>query len=157
MNILDAAFNVVHDSPGGAESLAPRIGKNATTLNHELKRTGTAKLGLDTAEKITLVTDDLRILQAFATNCGQMLLPLPSIDVQPGDDCMAKLGDAVREFGELCQEVAQDLSDGTISDNEMRRIDRASGELIASLHALRESLSRRNLASKPLAFPKVAG
>lgn len=149
MNTLDAAFNLVHDYPGGAESLGPRVGKNATTLNHELKRTGTAKLGLDTAEKITLMTGDLRILQAFATNCGQMLLPLPCIDSQPVDDCMAKLGDTAREFGELCQEVAQDLADGSISDNEMRRIDRASGELIATLHSLRESLARRNVQGRP--------
>ncbi len=149
MDLIDVAFNVVHDYPGGAVSLAPRVGKNHTTLCHEVSRTGAAKLGLADAEKITLRTGDLRVLQAFALNCGQMLVPLPVLPDGVADDCMARLGVIAKEFGELCAEVASDLADGGISDNELGRIDRASGELIASVHALRESLARRNVAGKP--------
>ncbi|MDP3650924.1 MAG: hypothetical protein Q8R67_04490 [Rhodoferax sp.] len=148
MNVLDAAYNVVHDYPGGADSLAPRIDKNATTLCHEVSGTGTAKLALVTAQKITQRTGDLRILVAFATNCGQMLVPLPHSGVLPEDDCMLRLADAAKEFGELCREVAADLSDGSISDNELERIDTECGLLIASVHKLRESLAVRNLAGK---------
>ena len=39
--------------------------------------------------------------------------------------------------------------DGKISDNELARIDRECGELIASLHQVRESVARRNMAGKP--------
>ena len=46
MNLLDAAYHVVHDYPGGAQSLAPRMFKSATTLSHEVAADGTAKLGL---------------------------------------------------------------------------------------------------------------
>ena len=87
MHLRDVAFNVVHDSPGGAVSLAPRLGKSHTTLAHELNGTGTAKLGLMDAEKITLLLGDMRILQAYAANCGQMLVPLPDAAVLQGDDC----------------------------------------------------------------------
>ncbi len=149
MDLRDVAANVVHDYPGGAPSLAPRVGKNATTLAHELNGTGTAKLGLLDAEKITLRTGDLRILEAFALNCGQLLVPLPSADDGHPDDCMARLADTAREFGDLCTEVATDLVDGAISDNEMTRIDRECGELMSSLRTLREALARRNQASKP--------
>lgn len=149
MDLRDVAANVVHDYQGGAPSLAPRIGKNATTLSHELKGTGGAKLGLLDAEKITQRTGDLRILAAFAINCGQMLVPLPEALAVEGDDCMLRLADTAREFGELCQEVAADLADNTISDNELARIDRACGELIASMHSMREAVARRNMAGKP--------
>lgn len=149
MHLRDVAFNVVHDSPGGAVSLAPRLGKSHTSLAHELNGTGIAKLGLLDAEKITLLTGDLRILAAFAANCGQMLLPLPEAMVLSQDDCMLRLADTAREFGELCKEVGGDLSDGKISDNELGRINREGGELIASLHALLESLARRHADGKP--------
>jgi hypothetical protein len=149
MHLRDVAYNVVHDYPGGALSLAPRMGKNATSLAHELNGTGTSKLGLMDAEKITHLTKDLRILAAFATNCGQMLVPLPSaMDLGHDEDCMLRLADTAREFGELCKEVAGDLVDGHISDNELQRIDRECGELISSLHALREAVARRNVAGK---------
>lgn len=149
MDLRDVAANVVHDYPGGAPSLAPRIGKNPTTLAHEVHGTGAAKLGLLDAEKITQRSGDLRILAAFALNCGQMLIPLPAVPEGEPDDCMSKLADTAREFGDLCGEVATSLSDGTISDNELARIDRESSQLIASLGTLREALSRRNQAGKP--------
>lgn len=148
MNLLDAAYNSVHDYPGGAQSLAPRMGKSACSLSHEVTVTGTAKFGLLDAAKVVALTGDLRILQAFAANAGQMLVPLPHIDVQ-ANDSMLRLADAAREFGELCTAVASTLADGVITDNELERVDRESGELIASVHALRESLATRNFESKP--------
>lgn len=148
MNLLDAAYNLVADYPGGAHSLAPRIGKGVSTLSHELTATGTAKLGLLDAEKMTELADDNRILSAWATARGQMLLPLPKIAAQLDDDCMIRLAGSAKEFGEVCSEVASDLADGTITDNELARIDRETGELIASLQSLRASLAVRNQASK---------
>jgi hypothetical protein len=67
-------------------------------------------------------------------------------------DCMARLAATAREFGDLCSEVAGDLVDGAITDNELARIDRESGELMASLRALREALARCNRAGKPKEF-----
>lgn len=148
MNLLDAGYNVVHDYPGGADSLAPRLGKRGTYLCAEVAATGTAKLGLLDAEKITQLTGDLRILQAFAANCGQMLVPLPGALVMTSEDCMLRLASSAKEFGDLCTEVAGDLADGDINDNELTRIDRECGELIASVHSLRESLQKRNQAGK---------
>jgi len=155
MNLLDAAFNVVHDYKGGANSLAPRIGKSGTYLSNEVAATGTAKLGLLDAEKITQLTGDLRILVAFATNAGQMLVPLPHLGEFPQDDCMLRLADSAREFGALCQEVASDLADNKITDNELARIDKKCGQMIASAHALRESLALRNQAGKAAQLKQV--
>jgi hypothetical protein len=125
------------------------MGKSPTTLSHEVTATGTAKLGLLDAAKITDLSGDLRILSAWATNAGQMLVPLPDAARTGTDDCMLRLADTAREFGELCKEVAVDLADGSISDNELTRIDKDCGQLISSLHTLRASLSRRNQDGKP--------
>ncbi len=148
MDLRDVAANVVHDYAGGALSLAPRIGKNATTLAHEVHGTGAAKLGLLDAEKITLRTGDMRILEAFALNCGQMLVALPTgFDASP-DDCMARLTTAVSEFGDVCTIVSKDLGKKAISDNKLALIDKECGELIASVRALRTALASRNTSSK---------
>lgn len=157
MSLLDVAYNVVHDYPGGARSLAPRLSKNPTTLCHELTATGTAKLGLLDAKKITDMSGDLRILQAWATEASQMLVPLPTIDMAPGDDCLVRLADVAREFSETCSEVTKSLAgDGNVSDNELQLIDREIGEQIASLHALREALARNNQAAKPAHLRRAA-
>lgn len=107
MNPLDAAYNLVRDYPGGASSLAPRLDKNPSVLSHEVTATGSAKLGLLTAIKITELS------------------------------------------GDLCTEVAGDLKDSQINDNELKRIDLECGHLISTVHTLREALARRNLTGKP--------
>ena len=156
MNLLDAAYNVVHDYRGGAHVLGPRMGKSATTLSHEVAADGTAKLGLLDAAKITHLTGDLRILEAFATNAGQMIVPLPhALDID-SDDCMLRLAATVKEFGDFCTEVAGDLKDSQITDNELSRVDRECGELIASIYSLREALARRNQAGKPVHMRAVS-
>lgn len=148
MNLLDAAYHVAHDYPGGVPSLAPRLGKSDTTLYHEVKGIGAAKFGLLDAAKVTEMTGDLRILEVFAANMGQMLIPLPDARLTT-DDCMIRLGAVTSVFGELCHEVASDLSDGKISDNELKRINEDCGMLIARLHALQTALQQRNLVGKP--------
>jgi hypothetical protein len=144
MSLRDVAFNVVQDYPGGCRALAPRMDKNETTLAHELHGTGIAKLGLADGQKITQLTGDLRILERFANNCGQRIVPLPEAKTILNNDCMLRLADSAAEFGELFREIGVDLSDGKISDNEMARIDRECGILMASLHALRSALADRN-------------
>lgn len=148
MNLLDAAYLVVHDYKGGANSLAPRMGKSGTYLSAEVSATGTAKLGLLDAEKITNLTGDLRILEAFATNCGQMLVPLPMLDELQIDDCMLRLADSMKAAGDLCKEVASDLSDGSLNDNEMANIEAVTGKAIASMNLLVNSLTARHQAEK---------
>ncbi len=149
MNVLDASYHVVHDYKGGAQALGLRLGKNGATLSHEVAGFGTAKLGLLDTVKITHMTGDLRILEAWAGEAGQMLVPLPRFDVNLGDDCMLRLAATVKEFGDMCSEAAVSLQDGCVTDNELARFDRECGELIAAVHSLRQALQERNIASKP--------
>ena len=137
MNVMDAAYNVVHDAPGGSDSLAPRLGKASVTLSHEVARVGTAKLGLDTAVKVSLLTGDFRILDAFALQCGRMTVPLPDADGVPAGDClMARLGELLGESSDVVREATHALLDGCISGNDLARIERECGQLVRSVGLL---------------------
>lgn len=149
MSLMDAALNVAEDFPGGASALARAIDKNHWTFLHELNETGTAKLGLMTSLKMTRRTGDLRILLAYAAECGQMCLPLPDSLTQSGDECMSALSSLVRESGDVCQELCKALgSDGDINDNELANIQREGGELMAALQKLMVTAQCRNMAGK---------
>lgn len=156
MNVLDAAANVAEDYPGGGTALAHRIGKNPTTLLQELRGTAGTKLGLDTAVKMTARSGDLRILHAFAAECGQMCMPLPEALAVEGDDICMALAATSREFADLCQVACAALADGRVSDNEQRQMEREGGELIASLHGLLQAFLARNAADKPVALRAAA-
>lgn len=132
MNVIDAAYNVVHDYPGGADSLGPRVGKSGTTLSHEVSRTGTAKLGLETAVAVTALSRDHRILEAFAAQCGRFTLPLPEALQEGGDCVLSRLGDLLREQSHVVREVTMASADGVYTPNERKKIATEVGQLIAT-------------------------
>lgn len=129
MDIMDAARNVAEDHRGGCKALAERIGKNHTTLAHELSEIGTAKLGLRTALKISKFTSDTRILNAFAEEMGCMVLPLPSALAVDGDDAMRLVSTLACEFNDVVQSFVQAMADGRVTENEVDALTRQWGEL----------------------------
>jgi hypothetical protein len=151
-DLLHAASNVAEDYPGGASALARAIDKNPNTFLHELAETGTAKLGLKTAQKMTLRTRDLRILNAFAASCGAMVLPLPEALSLEGDDCMLRVAETAKEFSDLVQVVSSSISGG-INANEMARIRREWGELMAAGQQLMAHLEAQHAADSATPAP----
>lgn len=136
MNVLQAAFNVIHDAEGGAQALGRALGKRDGVLSHEVNpNRHDAKLGLADAVKISVLTGDRRIANAFASEVGCMLVPLPAAGVGC-DGAAAKTAALAKEFGELMAELSVDLADGQVSDNERSRIEREGGELVAALQQL---------------------
>lgn len=132
-----AAFNLVADYPGGATALGPLIGKAASTLSHEvdLAYTG-AKLGLHDAGKLTLVSGDLRIVRAFCALAGGRFQPLPRQQGEAPANPLAALGSMAREFSDLVSEAGAALADGQVTPNELQRIQREAGDLLAALNHL---------------------
>ena len=149
MNLMDAAYRVVHDYPGGAESLGPRINKSPTTLSHEVAKVGAAKFGLETAAEVTELSQDMRILAALALRCGHMTLPLPELAGPNNETCIAELGTILSEVGELVRDTTESLRDGVISDNEMKRIDRECGMLVASIGHFLTVVRQKHAADNP--------
>lgn len=134
--VLDAAYHVVHDYPGGADSLGPRLSKPATTLSHEAKGTGAAKFGLETAVKASVLTRDYRILHAFAAECGHMALPLPETVAADGATMMDCQATFFAEVADVVRELGQVLADGRVTRNERDAVRQQAGELIAALQAM---------------------
>lgn len=132
MDVLDAAYRTVHGYPGGAVSLAPRLGKRPATLSHEVRVPvgSTAKLGLLDAITIMEFANDMSIMHAMAARMGGMFISLRSELDQEGD-AGTRVGRVAQEFAELMAEVLADTADGVITSNELRRIQAAWGELMA--------------------------
>jgi hypothetical protein len=152
--VLDAAFHLAHDAPGGATALAARLGKNPGTLCHELTATGSAKLGLTDSVKLTLLTGDRRILNAFAAACGCLVLPMP--DHTAGIDTYAQLADTAREFGEFVASVADGARDGRVTANELARVQRECAELVVAAQDVCARLAQIHEAGKPVHLRKAA-
>ena len=80
MNVKDATHATVHDYPGGAESLAPRMGiKSPQVLRNKVNpATDTHHLRLDEAVRMMAVTGDYRIIDDELTclTCGAKANPI---------------------------------------------------------------------------------
>ena len=146
--VLDAAHHLVQAYPGGAEALAPRMNKNATTLRHEVNRTGQAKLGLADAVSLSVLTGDLRILSAFASELGCMVTPLPA-SLGGDETAMHRVALLAKEFGEVVATVTEATADGRISANELANIERNWEELMAAGQALVGHLRAKHEAGRP--------
>lgn len=144
MNITDALHRAVHSYPGGAESLAPRMRISASSLSHKVSPTyPAAHCSPDEMATIIELTGDHGPMQALAERLGYMLMPLPAVGI-PGDEFAQRLANSVREFGEFVAEVAKDLADNEVSDNELRRIERELSEMMGAAQALYAYAAARN-------------
>jgi hypothetical protein len=149
MDVLTAAQNVAEDFKGGARALALAIDRNPVTFSHEVSETGTAKLGLRTAVKMTIRSKDPRILNAFAAECGYMVLPLPEGMAVEGDEAMQLMAKAVAEFNDVAQEYLSGGADGEWTGNELSRLERQHGELVAASQRLVAHARAKHEAAKP--------
>lgn len=120
MNIEDAAYNTVHDYPGGASSLAPRMGMSVAVLNSKVNpNTKTHHLTLAEASKLMALTGDYRIMQALAAEHGKVAIDLPDIpecrDMSLTDKVLCigmRGGDVMSTFREI-------MADGRVTQGEV--------------------------------------
>lgn len=145
--VLDAAFNLIHDYPGGANALGPRINKASTTLSHEARRQGTAKLGLEDAVKLSVLTGDARILNAFAGELGYAVIPLSSVAACDGG--LERLSQLAQEFAGVVQTTSRALADGRVTATELRAVEREWTELVAVGQQMVAHLAAVHNAARP--------
>lgn len=146
MHILDAALQTVSDYPGGAASLAPRVGLTAGILSNKVNpNCSTNHLSLVEANRIMSVTGDHAILQAMASEHGYALVRIDNPDEAKGVlHGMLDLGVAEGEFN---RELHDAMADGRITPNEMSALGKASlsyqGALIGLLRRLHDEHARQ--------------
>lgn len=129
MNTKDAAYHTVHDYAGGSESLGPRVGISAAVLRNKVNPNNeTHHLTLAEAQRIVDITDDERILRAWAHARGLLLIKAPE-----GSDCDMSVLEAVVEtgvaHGQWMQTIHAALADGKVDINEVQAIKAAKRAL----------------------------
>lgn len=148
MSVADAAYNVVHDYPGGAAALQVRMGK--TNLSGEVNpNVKTAKLGIEDAVTLQILANDYRILYAMAADCRHFPpLPMPDGLDLAEDQCMRTVSELVKESADVVTATVESLADHEVSDNDLARFERECSELMVKLQQLRQQLARKNAQLK---------
>lgn len=150
-----AAARQVVAAAGGAKQVGPKINKAGSSLAHELDPDyKTAKLGLIDAVRITLLTGDLRILTAFAAECGCMVLPLPDLEMS-GACVMAAVARVTKELSDYIAAVSRTMADGQVSGNELEECRAELGQLIAAAQGLHGLMQAKHLEQQPAAVREV--
>ncbi|MGE7137915.1 phage regulatory CII family protein [Luteibacter sp. NPDC031894] len=146
MHILDAALQTVSDYPGGAASLAPRVGLTAGVLSNKVNPNCKSNhLTLVEANRLMSVTGDPAILQAMAAEQGYALVKIG--DPDEGQGVLHGMLDLGVAEGEFSRELHDALADGRITQNEMSALGRAAlayqSTLIGLLRRLRDEHARQ--------------
>lgn len=137
MNISDACYLTVHDYPGGAASLGPRIGISSQVLINKVNpHQEHHKLSLSESVKLQAITGDLRILDAMASSLGCVCIPTGNLPAVGDMELLDSFMSVVRELGELSAEFQRDWADGRITPKEHDRIKQEAYEVQQSLAAL---------------------
>lgn len=141
MNVADAAHACVHAYPGGAESLAPRLGMRAAVLNSKVNpKTTTHHLSLSEASRIMGLTGDLRMLHALAAEHGQVVVSPASAE----DACDMAVLEAISALwsrnGDLGTAVHTSLADGALTQSELGQIRAAAYAVQQRMASLLERL-----------------
>lgn len=142
----DAVRSAVHDFPGGAQALAEQVGIGAQVLRNKINpNNDTHHLSLAEAVRVVHATGDLGVAHAFAEEFGGIFIPLGQCGDARTSTVLADISAMSAGFGDLIREVAEDISDGVLTRNEMQRIQkeanglrRALGQLMADLEAMQE-------------------
>lgn len=144
MKIAQAAYATVHEYAEGTEVLAQAIGiksKQVLINKASISPTKSHHLTLNEAERIIKFTGDVRMIHALADEMGGVYVPAHLNGDARSITVMSDISKMSQEFGALIQEVANDIQDGVITDNEFKRIKSEANKLRVALAILVSDLS----------------
>ncbi|MCJ8005715.1 phage regulatory CII family protein [Staphylococcus aureus] len=131
MNVTDAAYDTVHQYPGGSEALAPRMGMSAATLRGKVNpNTDRNLLSLQEADTLMARTGDYRILHAL---CAEHGFIAQRVDAPESGTLITALLAAAAAKGDLAELVSEAMADNRITPNEADAIARACQQVMAAL------------------------
>ncbi len=152
--IDQAAYDTVHGAIGGAKVVAAQMAMSHQVLVNKVGLNNTTHyLTLQEAVTLMRVTGNLRLLNALAETFDGMFVPVPRAAAEGAPNLMGDLARMSAEFGELMREVADDLADGVITDNEMKRVEREADGLRTALSMLLKDLRVLNESSRRRGSP----
>lgn len=141
MNVIDAAYRIGHDYPGGAGLLADRLGIGRVVFNSKLNpNTSTHHLTLAESVRMQQLSGRSDILQAMATELGYVAIPLPAVEDENIPSALAR---SCAEFGDYMRQVDESLRDGRVTPNEAKCLEKELTEMVAASTRLLAVLSGR--------------
>lgn len=141
MNVIDAAYAVVHDYPGGSVALAPRMGMSHAILRGKVNPNDQGHhLTVAEALRMQQMTGDHRILFAEAEELGYALLRLPYVAT---DDFAQEAMRTVKEFGDFIGKCGDVLADGKVSRNELKQVEIELLEAMAHITRLHQLVAAK--------------
>jgi hypothetical protein len=134
LDVLDAAYHLAHDYPGGVPALAQRMGKSPNVLNSKVSLGDTPHhLTLREAVVMQEITRDARILHAMAGALGYTCV---SLRVDGEHTTLEQVMRMAKEFGDMLGSVNSAVADGVVTLNEMHDCERQACELTAALNGV---------------------
>ncbi len=125
--------------------LAQRLGRPSSTLGRELNPDDEgAKLGLAHFVQLTAETGDFGPLDYIESFLGRVAFALPR--VVGTAEVLIRLGAASKEFGDVVQQIADDLADGSLDQHE--RALKEISEVAQALAALRAAVLEDQAAKR---------
>jgi hypothetical protein len=123
VNITDAAYAVAHDYPGGTESLAPRLGMSGAVLRNKVNPNNTTHhLTLAEALRMSEITSDRRVAEAFARELGLVCMDVPAPENCADGEVLEMMSASMQTFGEIGHEITKTFADGRVESREARRV-----------------------------------
>lgn len=142
MNPIDAFYHTVHDQPGGAESLAPRMGMSAAVLRNKAdpKKECNKPLLAD-VDKIMDLTGDYRVLKALAHKHGFLLVRAPeNCTIESDMSVLEHVTGLMVAQGKFAQEIHTALADGDLSTKEMTKIEEVGQAFMTEVVEIQQRL-----------------
>lgn len=133
------------NAPNGlsAEQLADILGCSYATLMSELSGQPGHKLGAERMLGLMKAACSVAPMQYMARELGGIFVELPQ-GVAAGHEITRSLVESIREFGEFAAEVGKSLEDGTITAEELAKINAEGQEaLTAILRVMRLARERQ--------------
>lgn len=142
MKVALAAYATVHDYPGSVAEIATgiQIGKQVL-INKVNPQNTTHHLALDEAQRLMKFTGDMQIIYALADEMDGVFVPLPKNGGAQSIRVVTDIGKMSQKFGLLLNEVADDIEDGVISANELKRIQKDAADLREVLATLMSDIT----------------
>jgi len=142
MNTTDAAYATVHDYPGGSESLGPRVAISPAVLRNKVNpNNDTHHLTFAEAQKISALTADHRMLQAWARAEGYLLVKAPdSCKTESDMSVLEQMAGLMVANGAFGQEVYNALADGRVDHLEVGRVEQAGRSVMTAVAEVKQRL-----------------
>lgn len=130
MNVEDALYHVVHDYPGGAPALAPRMGLNESVLSHMADpRDDRHGWPLKRFRQALTLTGDLRPLHALCAENGGVFVATGRYALISDRALLETVTQMSKEFGDVGAALHEMLSDGRIQRREYENLKKQVYEL----------------------------